>query len=131
MGNYSLGIGILKALAQGLEGKFKDHLGRAQEIDAGFLNGGVENAWGRFYFKLPWPKYDPGQSERHLLAALRINPDNVRGRVYLAELYEREHHPREARAQLERALARPPGQYDGPEERRYQKRARAILAQLQ
>ena len=130
MGNYSLGIGILKALAQGVEGKFKERLRKAQEIDGRFLNGGIENAWGRFYFKLPWPKYDPGESERHLLAALRINPENVRGRVYLAELYEKEHHPREARVQLERAIAKPPGLYDGPEERRYQRLAKALLAQL-
>ena len=30
MGNYSLGIGILKALGQGVEGKFRERLGKAE-----------------------------------------------------------------------------------------------------
>ncbi len=130
MGNYSLGIGILRALAQGLESKFKDRLRRAQAIDPRYLDGGIENAWGRFYFKLPWPKYKPDESERHLLRALRVNPENVRGRVYLAELYLKEDQPKEARVQLEKVIAQRLGKYDEPEERRYQERARAILSQL-
>ncbi len=130
MGNYSLGIGVFKALTQGLEGKFKNYLNKSQAINRGYLNGGIENAWGRFYFKLPWPKYRPVESERHLLAALRANPANVRGRVYLAELYMKEDHPQEARAQLQKAIDQPLGQYDEPEERRYQDRARAVLSQL-
>ena len=95
---------------------------------AGF-SGGIENAWGRFYFKLPWPKYKPDESEWHLLRALRINPHNVRARVYLAELYSKEDQPAQAREQLEKAIAQPPGQYDEPEERRYQQRARVLLSQ--
>ena len=130
MGNYSLGIGILKALAQGIESKFRDRLSRAEKIDPGYLQGGVYNAWGRFYFKLPWPKYDARKSEQALRKAIRVNPANVRGRVYLAELYIKEGHPKEARKLLEEALARAPGVYDAPEERRSQQQAREMLAGL-
>lgn len=130
MGNYSLGIGILKALSQGVEGKFKERLSNAERLDPGFLHGAIENAWGRFYFKLPWPKYDGAQSERHLRKALKMNPHNVRARVYLAELYEKEDHPKEARKLLESALAEQPGNYDAPEERRAQAQARAALARM-
>jgi tetratricopeptide (TPR) repeat protein len=130
MGNYSLGIGVLKALGQGIEGKFKDRLSRAERIDPNFFGGGIYNAWGRFYFKLPWPKYDARKAEQNLRKALRVNPDNVRGRVFLAELYEKEDHPKEARQVLEEALAHPPGLYDPPEERRSQARARELLAHL-
>jgi tetratricopeptide (TPR) repeat protein len=127
-GNYSLGIGILSALAQGIEGKFKDRLKKAETIDPDFEHGAIQNAWGRFYFKLPWPKYDAQKSEHYLLEALRRNPANVRARVYLADLYEKEDHAKEARAQLEKAVASPPDRYDPPEERRYQAVARARLA---
>ncbi len=130
MGNYSLGIGVLKALGQGIEGKFKDRLGRAERIEADYHDAGIYNAWGRFYYKLPWPKYDAGKSESNLRKSLRVNPDNVRGRVYLAELYLKEDHPKEARKLLEEAAAHEPGSYDPPEERRYQKRARDLIAGL-
>ncbi|HEX7489751.1 MAG TPA: tetratricopeptide repeat protein [Anaeromyxobacteraceae bacterium] len=130
MGNYSLGIGILKALGQGIEGKFKERLEKAEKLDPKYHDGGVYNAWGRFYQKLPWPKYDPKKSEQNLRKALQLNPANVRARVYLAELYQNEGHPKEARKLLEEALAREPGSYDAPEERRSIKRARELLAEL-
>lgn len=124
MGNYSLGIGILRALGEGIEGKFKDRLSSAERIDPGFQHGSIQTAWGRFWFKLPWPKYDASKSEKALLEALKRNPDNVRARVYLAELYEKEGEKKAARAQLEKAVASEPGKYDAPEERRWQKVAR-------
>lgn len=127
MGLYGLGIGVFKALRMGLEGKLKDRFSRAEKIDPGFEHGAIQTAWGRFWFKLPWPKYDAVKSERALLAALRQNPDNVRARVYLADLYRKEDHPREAEAQLRRALAAPPGRYDAPEERRWQGVAQGML----
>jgi tetratricopeptide (TPR) repeat protein len=130
MGNYSLGIGILKALGEGIEGKFKDRLSRAEKIEPNFFYGGVYNAWGRFYFKLPWPKYDARRSEQALQMSLQANPASVRARVYLAELYLKEHHPKEATALLEEAAAHQPGSYDVPEERRSQARAKELLAEL-
>jgi tetratricopeptide (TPR) repeat protein len=130
MGNYSLGIGILKALGEGIEGKFRERLSKAEKIDPKYQEGGVYNAWGRFYFKLPWPKYDARKSEQNLLKAIQVNPANVRGRVFLAELYKKEGHPKEARKLLEEALAHEPGAYDAPEERRSQARARELLAEL-
>jgi len=130
MGNYSLGIGIFRALGEGIEGKFRDRLKKAEAIDPGFYDGGIPNAWGRFYFKLPWPKYDAEQSEKYLLAALKVNPANVRARVYLADLYRKEGQDRDARAALEKALDHAPGAYDAPEERRMQEVARAELAKM-
>jgi len=128
MGNYSLGIGILKALAQGIEGKFKDRLSHAEKIEPGYEGGAIYTAWGRFWFKLPWPKYDERKSRLNLEEALRRNPDNVRARVYLADLHLEEDRPAEARAELEKAIANPPGRYDAPEERRWQAVARRMLA---
>lgn len=129
MGNYSLGIGILNALSQGIEGKFRERLSKAESIDPGYNAGGVFNAWGRFYYKLPWPKYDAKKSEANLLKAIKLNPDNVRARVYLAELYQKENHPKEARKLLEQAAAHQPGSYDAPEERRYQAVAKKLLGE--
>lgn len=128
MGNYALGIGVFTALRQGIEGKFKDRLTRAQAIDPGFEHGAIHTAWGRFWYELPWPKYSAKRSRAALEEALRMNPDNVRAHVYLADLHQKEDRPAEARAELERAVANPPGRYDPPEERRWQAVARARLA---
>lgn len=129
MGNYSLGIGILKALSEGIEGKYRERLSKAEKIDPKFFNGGIYTAWGRFYFKLPWPKYDARRSEQALQKSLEINPDHVRARVYLADLYAKEGHAKEARALLEEAVAHKVGSYDPPEERRSQSEARRHLAE--
>jgi tetratricopeptide (TPR) repeat protein len=131
MGNYSLGIGVLKALGQGIEGKFKERLARAESIDPRYFSGGIFTAWGRFYFKLPWPKYNARKSELALQKAIRLNRDNVRGRVFLAELYEKEGHPDEARRLLQEAITRKPGSYDAPEERRSQQLARDLLEHME
>jgi tetratricopeptide (TPR) repeat protein len=130
MGNYSLGIGIFSALAQGIEGKFKDRLGRAEKLDPRLLDGGVPVAWGRFWFKMPWPKHDARKSRAALQAALAQNPDNVRAHVYLGDLEADEGHRPEARAAWEAALAATPDRYDGPEGRRWQAVARAALEKL-
>jgi tetratricopeptide (TPR) repeat protein len=128
MGLYALGIGVVSALRQGIEGKFKDHLSRAEQIDANFESGAIQSAWGRFWYELPWPKRDLRKSQRALEDALRRNPDNVRARVYLADTYEKRGRRREAREQLERAAAGTPGRYDEAEERRWQEVARRKLA---
>lgn len=127
MGNYGLGIGVLKALRMGLEGKLKDRFRRAEKLDPKFEHGAIQTAWGRFWFKLPWPKYNAEESEKALLAALEQNADNVRARVYLADVYRKEGRGGEAKEQLKRALASPPGRYDPPEERRWQAVAREML----
>jgi tetratricopeptide (TPR) repeat protein len=128
MGNYALGIGILSALRQGIEGKFKDRLSHAEKLDADFSDGAIQTAWGRFWYELPWPKHDDRKSRRALEDALKRNPDNVRAHVYLADTYRKMGRSREAREQLEKAAAGAPGRYDEPEERRWQEVARRKLA---
>jgi tetratricopeptide (TPR) repeat protein len=128
VGNYALGIGVLTALSQGIEGKFKDRLSRADAIDPKFENGGIQTAWGRFWYELPWPKYSAKRSRAALEKALQMNPDNVRAHVYLGELLAKEDRTGEAEAEYRAALAKPPGRYDPPEERRWQEEAKRLLA---
>jgi hypothetical protein len=128
MGNYALGIGIFTALRQGVEGKFKERLSRAEAIDPGFDNGAIQTAWGRFWYELPWPKYSAKRSRQALEDALARNPDNVRAHVYLADLELKEDEPARARFHLEKAIANAVGRYDAPEERRWQEVARRMLA---
>ncbi len=130
VGNYALGIGVLTALRQGIEGKFKERISRAEAIDAGFEHGAIQTAWGRFWYELPWPKYSAEKSKEALETALKMNPDNVRAYVYLADLDAKEDRLPQALADLQRALAHPPGRYDAPEERRWQEEAKRKVADL-
>ena len=85
IGNYSEGVGILTALSQGLEGKFRDRIQAAMKLDPNYLDGMPEVVWGRYFFKLPWPKRDVDQSVKVLSEAMESHPDNMRARLYLAD----------------------------------------------
>jgi hypothetical protein len=118
MGNYALGLGVVKALAQGMEGKFRERLGRATELDRRYEQGSIDTAWGRFFDKLPWPKRDRAEAERHFKAAVEVNPLNLRARVYLASSYLDVDRAADAKRLLDEVAAAPAGRYDPPEERR-------------
>ena len=130
VGMYSIGISIIKALLDGMESKYTDRLKKAQAADPAYYGHGADVSWGRYYYELPWPKYDGEKSELSFRKALRGTPTNLRAKVYLAELYLKEDHPAEARKLLDAVLAAKIGAYDPPEERRAQGLARAALAQI-
>jgi tetratricopeptide (TPR) repeat protein len=118
MGNYSLGLGVVRALAQRIEGKFRERISRAEALDPRYAYGGIPLAWGRYYAKLPWPKYDEKKARANYARAIEINPSNLRARVFLAELMLEEDQPAEAKRLLEEVLKAPVGKYDAPEEKR-------------
>jgi len=120
MGNYALGLGVVKALSLGMEGKFRDRLTRAQSLNAGYELGAAETAWGRFFDKLPWPKRDRKKAEEHFRKSLELNPNALRARVYLASSYLDSDRAVEAKRLLDEVAAAVPGRYDAPEERRSQ-----------
>jgi len=126
MGSYALGLGIMKALAKGMEGKFKERLARAGELDPGYQGGSIDVAWGRFYDKLPWPKRDRSKAQEHFGKALQRNPYNLRAKVYLASCLADDDRPAEGKKLLDEVAAAQPGKYDAPEERR----AKALGAKL-
>jgi hypothetical protein len=130
MGNYVLGLGVVKALSLGMEDKFRDRLGRAAALNDGYEWGGVETAWGRFFDKLPWPKRDRKQGEEHLRRALAINPFALRARVYLAGAYLDSERAPEAKRLLDEVAAAPVGRYDAPEERRAKALGSGLAAEV-
>jgi hypothetical protein len=130
VGMYSLGISIVKALLDGMESKYTDRLKKSQAADPSYYGYGADVSWGRYYYELPWPKYDGEKSEIAFRKALRSAPYNLRAKVYLAELYIKEDHPAEAKKLLDAVLAAVPGAYDPPEERRAQGLARVAAAQI-
>ena len=130
VGLYSEGVGILTALSQGLEDKFRERILAALRLDKDFLNGAPQVAWGRYFFKLPWPKRDPEESIRVLRIALRTHPGNWRAKLYLADslyLNQLPGQQDEAHALVQQILDAPGGR-DPPEEKRLKEMARKWMS---
>jgi hypothetical protein len=122
IGEWSRGIGILKALTKGLGKKLEGHLKDAERT------GGMERncystsrIWGRYYYKLPWPKYDAEKSLKFLSDAVAKCPDKARSRLYYADTLWKEDKKDEAQAQLDALLAIDCGKDDDPSDCQRQK----------
>jgi len=123
IGLYSEGVGIITALSQGLEGKFRDRIQTALRLDKDYLDGAPQVVWGRYFFKLPWPKRNLGEATKVLTEAVRTHPSNLRAKLYLADCYADADRVEEGMKLVRQVLDTPPGQ-DPPEERRLKKKAR-------
>jgi hypothetical protein len=126
VGLYSEGVGILTALSQGLEGKFRERMLAALRIDKDFLDGAPQVVWGRYFFKLPWPKRDLEESIKVLRAVVRGHPANSRAKLYLADsliVNGLEGQDDEAHKLVQQILDAPGGR-DPPEEKRVKDMAR-------
>jgi hypothetical protein len=126
VGLYSEGVGVLAALSQGLEGKFRERLLAALRINKDFLDGAPQAVWGRYFYKLPWPKRDPEESIKVLRAAVRTHPNNARAKLFLADSLLLNGLPGqddEAHDLVDKILAAPAGS-DPAEDARIRERAR-------
>jgi hypothetical protein len=123
LGLYSEGVGILTALREGLEGKFRDLAQAALRIDKDFLDGAPQMVWGRYFLKLPWPKRDVRKSVEVLTACVKDHPHNLRARLYLADALDADAKKDEAKQMVQEVIDAPPGR-DAPEERRVKALAR-------
>jgi hypothetical protein len=128
IGSYAEGMGVLRALTNGIEGKFKRPLERATALDVRYDDGNIPVVWAAYYLELPWPKRDRAEAARQLQRALTINPANLRARLYQAQIAADTDHPDEAKALLAAIAAAPVGKYDPPEERRVKKEAAQMAA---
>jgi hypothetical protein len=98
----------------------------ALRIDKDFQDGAPQVVWGRYFFKLPWPKRDLDESIKVLRAAVRSHPNNWRAKLYLADsliVNGLEGQDDEAHALVQQILDAPGGR-DPPEEKRVKEMAR-------
>jgi len=130
IGLYSEGVGILTALGEGLEGKFRSRVEAALRLDKNFLDGAPQVLWGRFFFKLPWPKRDVAESIKVLRTCIQEHPHNLRAKLYLAESLLDDGKKQEAKQLIEQIDVAPIG-VDPPEDRRIKARAQQWAKQHQ
>jgi len=130
IGSYAEGMGVVRALANGIEGKFTRPLERATALDVRYDHGNIPVVWAAYYLELPWPKRDRARASRELERALQINPANLRARLYQARIAIDEDRTAAAKALLAEIAAAPDNRYDPPDERRAKKEAAALAAKL-
>ncbi len=130
IGRYAETMGVLRAIANGIEGKFKRPLERATALDVRYDHGNIPAVWAAYYLELPWPKRDRDKAAAELQRSLAINPANLRARLYQARIAADQDHLADAKALLAAIAAAPVGRYDPPEERAVKKEAAAMAAKL-
>ena len=127
LGQYSIGISIIRALAKGLGPKYEEHIEKALEIDRNYDNAGPLRAVGRYWYQVPWPKRDLKKSIYYLKEGVVSAPINVRGHVYLAESYLKAGEKELARKYLQKALEILPDLKQEVDALRWKERAGEIL----
>jgi tetratricopeptide (TPR) repeat protein len=131
VGLYAQAISIVAALFRGMEGKFLDRLNKAIELGPDLVFGAPATTMGRYFYELPWPKYDGDKSIEWLSKTLVKYPQNSRTHFYLSQTLLKEGKPKEAMDELNKCFAITPGTLDGPDERRTLVRAQAFKPKLE
>ncbi len=127
LGQYGIGISIIKALAKGLGSKYEEHIEKALEIDRNYDNAGPLRAVGRYWYQVPWPKRDLNKSIHYLKEGVVSASINVRGHIYLAESYLKAGEKELARKYLQKALEILPDLKQEVDALRWKERAGEIL----
>lgn len=104
IGQYSLAIGVLRALKDGLEGEFNQYLDTSIKIDKAFAGAGPLRTKGNYWKSLPWPFQRLDKAESTLKEALKISPEGMRTRLYLAETYAEKKDKRAAIAECDKII---------------------------
>ncbi|RKG92132.1 hypothetical protein D7V88_07170 [Corallococcus terminator] len=130
IGSYSQAVGIMKALGDGLEGKFNERLDTALKLDPGYDFGGPWLVKGRYFYELPWPKRDLKKSVSYYEKAIAKYPQSLRAYYYLAETLLKDGKAKEASAAIEK-VKQGSTAYSLAEAQRVQQWAKKVDADIQ
>ncbi|MFP2928358.1 hypothetical protein ACLESO_24820 [Pyxidicoccus sp. 3LG] len=130
IGSYSQAVGVMKALGEGLEGKFNERLDKAIKLNPDFELGAPLLAKGRYYYELPWPKKDLGKSAAEYEKAIAKHPQMLRSYLFLAETLLKDGKAEKAREAIQK-VKQGSVAYDPSEGRRVQEWAKKVEADIE
>jgi tetratricopeptide (TPR) repeat protein len=106
----------------------KEALETVLRLDPGFQQGSADRALGRWYFKVPGLFGGSNkESEAHLRASLRYNPNSSATHFFLAELLMETGRKDEGRAEAQKVLDAPLDPDWTPEDQEFKVKARKLL----
>jgi tetratricopeptide (TPR) repeat protein len=130
IGSYSQAVGIMKALGDGLEGKFNERLDTALKLDPMYEYGGPWLVKGRYFYELPWPKRDLRKSAEFYEKAIAKFPQSLRAHYYLAETLLKDGKAKDADAAIQK-VKQGSTAYNPAEGQRVQQWAKKVDADIQ
>lgn len=130
IGAYSEAVGIINALAEGLEGKFNTRLDKAIQLAPSYDHAGPLIAKGRYFQSLPWPMRNYQKAIEFYQKAIAKNPEALRAYHYLAETQLRDGKAKAAKETVAKAV-NGAVEYDPPEGRRVRQMAAKLQADIQ
>lgn len=130
IGAYSQALGVMKALGEGLEGKFNERIDTAIKIDSDFGLGAPLLVKGRYFYELPWPKRDLGKSADYYQKVIKKHPEMLRAYLFLAETLLKDDKAKEARDAIQK-VKQGSVAYDSAEGQRVQEWAKKVDADIE
>ena len=109
----------------------KDELETVLRLDPSFMQGSADRALGRWYFKVPrlFGGSDK-ESEAHLRASLKYNPNSTASHFFLAELYLDNDRKADARTEVQAVIEAPLDPNWTPEDQEFKAKARKLLGSM-
>jgi tetratricopeptide (TPR) repeat protein len=106
----------------------KAELETVLRLDPSFMDGSADRVLGRWYFRVPGLfGGSKTQSEQHLRASLKYDPNSTVTHYFLAELLIDQGRKSEARTELQAVIDAPLSAQWTPEDKEYKDKARALL----
>jgi len=106
----------------------KAELETVLRLDPSFMDGSADRVLGRWYFRVPgFFGGSKTQSEQHLRASLKYDPNSTVTHYFLAELLIDQGRKSEAHAELQAVIDAPLNAQWAPEDKEYKDKARALL----
>lgn len=131
LGNYAKGVGIMKAVWDGLGKQYEKWARKAYEMNPKYAWGGPPRALGRYYFTLPGiAGRDIKKSIKYLEESRDLAPEALRTRAWLAESYLEDDQKAKAKAELDYCVAADPKNGDYADNLRMQPECKRLAGTL-
>ena len=130
MGNYAMGLGVVKALSQGMEGKFRDRLARAQALNPALRGEQRRHRVGPVLRQAAVAEARPQEGGGAPAARHRDQSARAARARLPGDVIPRQRRAPEAKRLLDEVNAAVPGRYDAPEERRAKAMAAGVMPEL-
>jgi hypothetical protein len=130
VGLFGEAHGIMKAISEGVAGKFCERVDKAIEIDPTIAHGGPWLARARYYYAVPWPMRDLKKSNELLGKVVEKYPNSLRAKLYLADNALKDADAKKAKEYLDQIFAGGDGD-DPPDGRRVKADAKKTLEKVE
>jgi hypothetical protein len=126
IGGYGKGLGIISAIRQGIERRFRGYLDASMRIDRSYDEGGPDRIYALYWHSLPWPLRNNKKSLYHFRRSLGYSRTNPFTHLYYGKVLAAESQEAKARRHFQRCIGSSTSQGD----RVLARRCRRLMREL-